>query len=48
MDQAYKENIHHFMVGLEFVMIGFAVLFFVIYFVIRSRSKKKKLQESEK
>ena len=42
MDQAFKENIHHFMLGLGAVLVGVVALMFVLYFVIKRKAKAKK------
>lgn len=47
MDQAFKENIHNFMLGLEVVLILAGMSIVVLYFVIRYKVKKKKQAEGE-
>ena len=42
MDQAFKENVHSFMLGLEVVLVAITAAFFIAYFVIKRRIKKKK------
>ncbi len=47
MDQAFKENLHFFMIGLGVVLTIVALSIIVLYFMISRNVKKKKQAENK-
>ncbi|MDX1811350.1 MAG: hypothetical protein R3240_05345 [Gammaproteobacteria bacterium] len=42
MDQAFKENLHGFMMGLEIVLFVGVAAIFAFYFFIKYKTRKKR------
>jgi Na+/melibiose symporter-like transporter len=47
MDDAFRENVHFFMIGLGIVCILGVALLFVFYFRLKQNVKKSKENESQ-